>query len=314
MNECRDAYLKEIVRAIFDGDDVYIVASDLAAPCLDKVRAEYPKRYVPVGIAEQNLIAVASGMALVGKKVIAYTSNPFMVFRAFDQIRNCACLMNLKVTLVGLGAGFSPPDYGFTHFILDDINLLMGLPNLTIYNISDINLARYAAQKTPALEAPLYVRIDRLVNSEYDLTDADIQRGFRFLHRAAQTDVCVVATGIMSTECLDVLKAHDEFSARVTLIDLFAFPFEAHALVAELRKYRRVITVEEMRLQGGMGSAVLEALSDVDVQVPVRRMGVDISRNLSPRYGSRDWHLKQFGLDKDSIAENISAALKSAKE
>ncbi len=314
MNECRDAYLNEIVKAVYEGEDVYIAAADYAAPCLDGLREEHPKRYVPVGIAEQNLIAVASGIALNGKKVVAYALNPFPVFRAFDQLRNGACLMKSTLALFGIGAGLNMAKDGFTHFPLEDLCILRGSPNLTIYNLSDLNLARYTAHKTVVLDAPIYVRGDRLVNCEYELKDEDIQSGFRFLQRATQTDVCVVSTGIMTTDCLQVLQAHDEFSDRVTLIDLFAFPFEENAFVEEVRKYRRVITVEEIRLQGGMGSAVLETLNDADIHIPVRRMGIDISRNLSSHFGSRDWHLKQFGLDKNSIAGQISAALKQAKE
>ena len=309
MNECRDAYLKEIVKAIYDGEDVYLVAADLAAPCLDKLREDYPQRYVSVGIAEQSLIAVASGLALTGKKVIAYTSNPFLIFRAFDQIRNCVCAMKLPLVLLGLGAGFTPPDYGFTHFILEDINILRGSTELTIYNVSDVNLAGYVAQKTLNLSSPIYVRIDRLVDAEYELTTNDVDRGFRVLHKAVNKKICVVSTGIMSTECFEVIKSRQDFVNNVDLIDVFSFPFDEKALVDELKNCYKIVTVEEMRLQGGLGSAVFETLGDAGIYIPVQRLGVDISRGLSSHYGSREWHLKQFGLDRNSIAEKIEKSL-----
>lgn len=308
MNECRDAYLKEIVKATYSGDDVYLVAADLAAPCLDKFREDYPKRYVPVGIAEQNLIAVASGLALAGKKAIAYTLNPFIIFRGFDQIRNCIGLMNLPVTLLGFSSGFNMAKDGITHLPLEDLNMLRGVHNLTIYNISDINLARHAAKKTLNLTGPLFVRIDRLVNQEYALAESDIERGYRFLNRAGGK-VCVVSTGIMSSDCLEVLQSRTDFLERVTLIDVFSFPFDEKSLLEDLKNFEQIITVEELRLQGGLGSAVLETLSDAGIYIPVKRLGVDLSRNLSQHYGSREWHLKNFGLDKESIAEKISAAL-----
>ena len=115
----------------------------------------------------------------------------------------------------------------------------------------------------------------------------------------------------MSTECLEVLQSRADFAEKVSLIDLFAFPFDAEKLACELKNYSQIITVEEMRLQGGMGGAVLESLADSGVNIPLVRMGVDISKNLNPHYGSRDWHLKQFGLDKNSIAEKISTALEA---
>ena len=131
----RDVYLTNIVRRIEDGENIYFVSADLAAPVLDDFRKSYPENYVPVGIAEQNLIAIASGIALAGEKVIAYTSNPFLVFRAYDQIRNSIALMDLPITLVGVGAGFSIAEYGATHFSLEDINLLRCCGNFTIFNI-----------------------------------------------------------------------------------------------------------------------------------------------------------------------------------
>ena len=308
MNECRDAYLKEIVKAAYDGEDVYLVAADLAAPCLDKFREDYPKRYVPVGIAEQNLTAVASGLALAGKKVIVYTMNPFLTFRAFDQIRNSVCHMNLPIALVGLGAGLTSAKDGITHFPLEDINILRGSANLQIFNLSDTNLAKYAAKKTLNLSNPIFVRIDRTVDKEFVLETEDIERGYRFLHKGSGK-VCVISTGLHSTICLEVLQSDKNFSAQVTLIDLFRFPFDGEKLVGELKNFSQIVTVEELRLQGGMGSAVLETLSDFGINISVKRLGVDISKNLSEHYGSREWFLKQFGIDKKSIAEEIAKFL-----
>lgn len=308
MNECRDAYLKEIVKSVYDGEDIYLVAADLAAPCLDKLREDYPKRYVPVGIAEQNLISVSSGLSLAGKKAIAYTLNPFIIFRAFDQIRNCIGLMNLPITLLGFSAGLNMAKDGITHFPLEDLNMLRGVHNLTIYNVSDVNLARYAAKKTLNLFGPLFVRIDRLVNQEYDLSEKDIEHGYRILNNS-NDKVCVVSTGIMSSECLEVLQSRPDFLEHVSLIDVFSFPFDEKSLLAELQNYSQVITVEELRLQGGLGSAILEMLSDAGVYIPVKRLSVDMHDKLSPRYGNREWHLKNFGIDKESIAGKISTAL-----
>ena len=118
-HEVRNVYLTRIIEEIKKGEDLYIVSADLAAPCMDEFRESCPRRYVSVGIAEQNLIAVASGLALSGKKVVAYAANPFTVTRAFDQIRNCVSMMNLPIVIAGLGAGFSVTECGATHFVLD---------------------------------------------------------------------------------------------------------------------------------------------------------------------------------------------------
>ncbi len=299
----RNIYLEQIIQAVDRGEDIYLVTADLAAPCLDDFREKYPERYVPVGIAEQNLITVASGIAMSKKKVVAYTSNPFLVFRAFDQIRNCIGLMNLPMTIVGVGAGFSIPEYGATHFSLEDINLLRTCANIQSINISDLTLAQYMAQKTLDAERPYYLRFDKLVQNSYDLTEKEFKQGFRYLQDTGIEDVCILSTGIMSSECMKILE---DLSIKISVIDVFAFPFDAVALAAAVQSYHRLITVEEMILQGGLGSSVLEMLSDAEVMIPVRRFGVDMSEGYPAQYGSREWHMQRYGLDMESLKKAFS--------
>jgi COG3958: transketolase, C-terminal subunit len=299
VHESRTLYLSHIIEEIKKGEDIYIVSADLAAPCMDEFRENYPYRYISVGIAEQNLIAVASGLALSGKKVIAYAANPFTITRAFDQIRNCVSMMNLPVVIAGLGAGFSVTECGATHFVLEDINILRGCGHIRSINISDMNLTERMVKETLCAKRPYYIRFDKLVTERYPLTDVDFVKGYRFLQKE-NSDICMVSTGIMATECLELVRS---FHKAISVIDVFAFPFDSTVLVAELKNYQQLVVVEELTLQGGLGSSVLEALADEGHTVSIKRFGVDMSAGYPARYGSREWHLKNQKMDKDSIID-----------
>lgn len=122
-NKTRNVFFDKIYNLMKKDEDIVIISVDLAGPPFDRIRKDFPDRYIGVGIAEQNAIAVACGLCSVGKKAIVYASNPFSLFRGFDQIRNCVCMMKLPVIIVGLGTGFSLSDCGSTHFVIEDITL-----------------------------------------------------------------------------------------------------------------------------------------------------------------------------------------------
>jgi len=302
-HEVRNVYLTRIIEEIKKGEDLYIVSADLAAPCMDEFRESCPRRYVSVGIAEQNLIAVASGLALSGKKVVAYAANPFTVTRAFDQIRNCVSMMNLPIVIAGLGAGFSVTECGATHFVLEDVNILRGCGHIRSINISDMSLAEHMVDETLRAVQPYYIRFDKLVESKYTLSDEEFEKGYRYLKQEGN-NICILSTGIMSTECLEFVRG---LNKKISVIDVFAFPFDGVALAADLQTYQKLITVEEMTLQGGLGSSVLEALSDVGCASLVKRFGVDMTGGYPEKYGDRDWHMKNQGIDQGSIASYLQS-------
>jgi Transketolase, C-terminal subunit len=305
----RNKYLDEIIRAVENGEDLFLVTADLAAPCLDGFRRKFPQRYVSVGIAEQNLISVACGIALTGKKVIAYTSNPFPVLRAYDQIRNAVALMNLPLTIIGVGAGFSIPEYGATHFTIEDMNMLRICPNINIINISDDNLALEAANRTLHDKEPLYLRFDKMVDYELACPEQlDWNKGFRMVKSG--DDFCIISTGSMIPQLIDVAIKIQQYGFQIALVDLFKLPFQEQELMDLLETKKKIITVEELCIQGGIGSVVLETMADYGCMKPVRRIGLDMSDGYPEKYGCREYHMKNYGMSNDILIENIMNFLK----
>lgn len=302
----REMLFEDIHRRVRGGEDIVLVTSDLAAPSLDSFRREFPERYLSVGVAEQNLIATASGLAIGGKKVVAWGLNPFVATRAYDQIRNTASLMNLPIVFAGLHAGLSSAISGPTHVVLTDISLMRTCPNITTYNVSDLGLAERIYQEALKFERPCYLRIDKDVSYSLEREVAEFTLGFSRVNSGE--DVCVVTTGYHVKVLRDLLPDLAGRGMCPELVDVYRYPCDGEQLAQLLRRFRRIVTVEEHMLQGGLGSYVLEIMAAHDVLLPVHRLGIDAERGYPELDGGRRYFEKLFGLDREGLEKMINDA------
>lgn len=283
-------YFFDKIGSVMEDRDIYIVSADLAGRPFDYIRKEYPDRFVPVGISEQNLISVACGMAMSGKRTIAYAANPFIVYRAFDQIRNSVSLMDIPVTIAGFGIGFGVSACGTTHFTTEDFSMMSLCPNIKIITISDNTIAEKAFAEFQNCKSPMYLRFDKQCGDEIgETTDEDYNKGFRYLRRGG--DTLVITTGFMSQ--LEKNKLGDQ-----TVMDLFSYPFDTDAFITEIEKHRMVFICEEQQKRGGLGSAVLEILNERNVKTEVKLKGIDYGERFPSVYGSRYYWLEKYGLQR----------------
>ncbi len=281
-------YFFEKIGAVMESEDIYIVSADLAGRPFDYIRKAYPTRYVSVGIAEQNMISVACGIALSGKKVIAYASNPFAVFHAFDQARNAVALMNLPVTIVGVGVGFSISEFGNTHFVTEDFAMMSLCPGVRTVTVTDNSVAERAYGEFLRREGPVYLRFDKACGEPLaETSPEDYNRGFRYLKRGR--DRLVLSTGHLA-------KLAKAAPGGAAVVDLFAYPFDEDALIDEVSRYGQVYVYEEQQTRGGLGSAVLETLNRRGVAADVTLKGVDYGGRFPEVYGSREYWLRRYGL------------------
>ena len=165
-NGARNIFLESVIKKVESGEDIIIVSCDLGAPIFDDFKIKYPNRFISVGIAEQNLISVSGGITLEGKKVIAYGANPFVVTRAYDQIRNLISMMKIPLCIVGVGTGLSIAEYGATHYITEDLALIRMCPNIDAYSVSDALLAKWLGENFTDFERPCYIRFDKLTTED----------------------------------------------------------------------------------------------------------------------------------------------------
>ncbi|WP_302530292.1 transketolase family protein [Megamonas funiformis] len=302
----RDAYFSEIYKLVKNGEDIVIVSADLGAPSLDDFRKDFPHRFINIGIAEQNLLSVASGIALTGKHVIAWGLNPFPVTRAFDQMRVFMQDMNIPLTVVALNAGSCSAECGYTHMPIEDIAMVRTLSNIRIVNPSDEIISKSFAQDIVKTFKPTFIRFDKYIHDKYyDSNQIKLEKGF--VVKSTGSDVAIITNGIFVNK---IHKIEDELKSkdiRYKLIDCFCLPVDEKALIDEIRKCKLIITIEDNVKIGGLGSMILEILSDNQLNKPVKRLGLEKNGRIENKIVNREYWYKEIGLTEQQLLEKINS-------
>ena len=259
----------------------------------------FPERYVEMGVAEQNLVTVASGMAAMGKVPFASSYAAFAPGRCWEQIRTTICLNDRPVKIVGSHAGVSVGPDGATHQMLEDIALMRALPNMVVVVPGDSIEAEKATLAIAGNNKPSYLRLAREKTAIFTTHTAPFEIGKAYvLHEGS--DVAIMATGIMTYQALVAAQqlASQGIHAEVVHVPTVK-PLDADTIIASAKKCGRVITVEEAQVAAGFGSAVAELLSET-CPMPIRRIGMQDRFGES---GKPEELLQYFGLDAPHIAQ-----------
>jgi len=302
MSTMRDAFFDKLYTLARKDPDVVLVDADMGAPSLDKFRKDIPTQFVNVGIAEQTAISVAAGLAFEGKKAFAYAIAPFITLRCYEQIKVNMCSMKIPVTVVGVGAGFSYEDSGPTHHTTEDIAIMRALPNITIMNSTDNVMAEKCAELSCKNKIPMYVRLDREPLPDiYDKKET-FEDGVFQLKKGK--DICIVATGNMVHKALEVAKILKKEMLNVSVVDLYRLkPVNKKLLLKYLNQSKKVVTLEEHLIDGGLGSIVAEVFVDNNVTIPMKRIA--IPDKYCYTYGGREAIRRTIDLDTDSVVKTI---------
>lgn len=296
----RDAFFNELYEIARKDRNIIIVSADMGAPSLDKFRKDLGNQFINVGIAEQNMVTVATGLALNGKRVFIYAIMPFATLRCYEMIKVNLSLMNIPVTIIGVGAGFSYDDSGPTHHSTEDIAVIRVLPNMTILSPSDSIMAAKFARMSCKMSGPNYVRLDREILPLIYKQDTSFSDGLTNLK--AGKDVCIISTGNMVHRAIEVSNKLKEHSINAGVIDLYRIrPINEELLLNSIGQSKRIVTLEEHLLTGGMGSAVAEILIDNGKTTPLKRIGIQDKYYYA--YGGRNNIQSLCGLDTDSVTK-----------
>lgn len=291
----RDAFFDNLYNIAKDDRRVILLSDDFGAPSLDKFRKDLPSQFFNMGLAEQNMINVARGLAMAGKIVYTYALLPFYM-RCYEQIRHL-CFQNLNVNMIGVGAGFAYSTAGPTHHALEDIAAMRALPNLTILNPSDSTMAGALAGMTYNEPGPKYVRLDRTANQIYQGNE-DFTKGFIRSNKTGQ--LTIIATGYMVSQALKVKERLIEYGIEpVVVIDFFRIkPAHGHLTWGLSNP---TVTIEENFLNGGIGSIIAEKLGVGGTNL----ICIGVPNKYYFNYGGRDELHRLAGLDVDSIVKKI---------
>ncbi|MCK4788053.1 MAG: hypothetical protein KAV87_30145 [Desulfobacteraceae bacterium] len=298
----RDTFFDKLYEIAKKDRNIILVSADMGAPSLDKFRRDLSTQFINVGIAEENMVTVATGLALSGKKVFIYAIMPFATSRCYEMIKVDLSLMNTPVTIVGVGAGFGYDDSGPTHHSTEDITIMRALPNMTILSPSDSIMAAEFAKISCNISGPSYVRLDRQVQPLLYTRDTNFSEGLSSLRSGK--DICIISTGNMVHKALEVSDKLTNYSIEAAVLDIYRLkPVNEKLLLEHSKNLQRVVTLEEHLLSGGVGSIVAEIMADNDETLPLKRIG--IQDKYCYAYGDRENILSMCGLDTSSVTKTI---------
>ncbi len=283
--------------------NVVVLCADLTSSTkADKFAAEFPDRFIQVGIAEQNMAGIAAGLALSGKIPFIVSHAIFSPSRNWDQIRMSICLSKANVKIVGSHSGFSNGPDGAVMESLEDLALMRVLPGMTVIQPTDANEARNAVAAVVDLKGPVYLRISKAETPL--ITSPDTPFVIEKAHVLQEgNDVTLIASGPITIECLLAareLRAKYKIEAEVIVCPTIK-PLDEDTIIESAKKTKKVFTVEEHQIIGGLGSAVAELLSE-KFPVTVKRLGMKDCFGMSGTYQE----LKdKFGISSHNITKEI---------
>ena len=296
------------VHELAKGDPrVLFIGSDLGAGTLKTMKSELPNQFIMEGIAEAHIIGMAAGLAMEGFIPYINTIATFLTRRCFEQLAIDLCLDNLSVRLIASGGGVVYAPLGPTHLAFEDIAILRSLPNMAIVAACDAAEMARLMDCSLAWDGPLYIRLAKGGDPIISSPEAGFAIGRAILMRP-EGRVLLVGTGIATGHALaaaDLLAAQG-ITARVLHAHTLK-PFDVAGLIAAAEGVSLIATVEEHSVVGGLGSIVLETLSDAGILVPTLRIG--LPDRFPEGYGSQDHLLKKAGITPARIAERVAEAV-----
>ncbi|MCL1804510.1 MAG: transketolase family protein [Clostridiales bacterium] len=277
---------------------------------LSAFKGEFPDRYVDVGIAEQNVVGVAAGLALEGNIPMVMGMIPFMTMRACEQVRTDVCYQNLPVRLIGTGGGLTSGG-GSTHNAMEDISIMRSFVNMTVLSIGDPNLIRDAIYASMDLPGPLYIRLaqgkqDAVI---YEKGSIKFEFGKGIVARDG-SDVTIFAHGEMVRQALEAALKLEEEGKSVRVVDMVSIkPIDEDLIVSCVKETGRIVVVEDHLMTGGLASAVADVMADRGVSPKAfKRLGIP---QVFAGFGSGVELRNKYGYGLDATVAALKEVLKA---
>lgn len=303
----RDAYGEALLELGATETNVVVVGADTTGSLKSGVFAtKFPERFFNVGIAEQNLISIAAGLALAGKVVYAGTYAIFVPGKSVDQIRNNIAYPNLNVKIVCSHGGISVGPDGASHQQVEDIAIMRSIPKMKVVVPADSVSTKSTIRAISSIAGPFYVRLTRPSTPIVYESGFEYRLGKGNLLREGN-DVAIFACGIMVPEALKAAESLKATGVSASVVDLHTVkPIDSEMIVEWAKKCGRVVTAEEHNIMGGMGSAVAEVLGE-KMPTPMKRVGVMDTFGESGEAGEL---MKKYGLTSSNIEQAANSLVK----
>ncbi len=306
----REGYGKGLLEAGRVDERIVALCADLTGSTkTDLFAKEFPNRFVQIGVAEQNLAAVASGMAAMGKIPFITSYAMFSPGRNWEQIRTTACYNDQPVKIAGSHAGVSVGPDGGTHQAIEDMAIMRVIPRMTVISPCDAIEAKKATMEAAKTPHPTYIRLARektpIITTE--ATPFEIGKAsLLFKPREGKAEVGIIVTGALVYQALMVAQALEKEGVRISVLNVSTIkPLDKKGIISFARDARRLVTVEEHQVAGGLGSAVAECLVE-NLPTPIQFVGV---RDVFGQSGTPDELISHYGMDERGITDAVRRVL-----
>ena len=298
----RESFGEALAKLGSENKNIVVLDADLAGATKSGIFAkEFPDRFFDMGISEQDMIATAAGLSTCGKIPFACSFAVFSTGRAYDQVRNSVCYPNLNVKICGSHAGITVGEDGGTHQMLEDMNLMRGLPNMVVFSPSDDVQTKWIVNEMAKTKGPQYIRTCRAKSPKIYDENQEFEFG-KAVQIGDGKDVTIFATGICTSEALKAKEELEKEGINVRVVDLFTIkPIDEEMIIKCAKETKKLISVEDHNIIGGLGSAIAEVLTD---KYPAKliRMGI---KDMFGESGKADELMKKYNIDKDAIIKCV---------
>lgn len=308
----REAVVRRLTALAEKDARIILVTGDLGFGVLTDFAKRFPKQYLNAGVAEQNMLGLAVGLALEGRTTIVYSIANFPTLRCLEQIRNDACYHDANVKIVAIGGGFSYGALGFSHHATEDIAILRSLPGMTVVSPGDRWEAAEAFEALVRTPGTAYLRLDKSYANTEPPPQTQFQLG-RFRRVRDGKDLSLLVTGGIlgpAMEAAELLEGRGIF-CRVYSVHTIK-PFDHEELAAAIAETGGIVTIEEHTLEGGLGSVVAESCLDRGLR-PRAFARIGLPGSFSSIIGSQEYLRKHYGLDAASITATVSGLAKTCR-
>jgi len=286
----RNRFIELLIEYVKKNKKTYLITGDLGFSVLEPFKERFPDNFINAGIAEQNMMGLAAGLAMEGNKVFVYSIVNFLTFRALEQIRNDICYHNLDVNLISIGAGYSYGAQGYTHHGIEDIGIMRVLPNMQIYTPYSLNSLEYIFQKSKKSTGPKYFRLGR--GDAKNEKKKNILSDIIILNTLSKNNI--MAYGEIA---LEIKRIIDEYNLKIGLVVLLR-PFNKNSIqkiLSILNRSENLITVEEHIYNNGLGSyinyqAIKEGIKNINIK------NLYCSHKFISKIGDRNYLLSLNGI------------------
>lgn len=298
----RNAFVDNVINKVENNDNIFVITGDAGLGVFDDFKNDFPDNFLNLGVAEQNMISFAAGMALTGRKIYVYNIIPFLLYRCYEQVRNDIAYHDLPVVLVGIGSGVTYSPQGMTHYSIEDIGIANTMPTLQVFSPIDPVEAKAVADYSISCNTPLYVRLAKRGESnihQKDIVDITspqlLKKGSKF---------ALIVHGSVGIEAFEASEKLEILGINVTLISIpMIKPFSLSRLLPMLGDVNTIITIEEHFIHNGFGATLSYEFAKSGLDLKIYNLGIsnNFIHEIKDNAGMRDL----FGISAEKIVEYV---------